>query len=228
MKRCNHIYLFILYLFLIACNNSKDEKGNSFQLKYRTENKVAVKDSIKALIEFEKEKNKKVDTINEYYINRLEINEIDSNYVNNQIKKIRSQAKFIRENNIPGVPDGRSKDDIMKALSSHDDSLVNFYENFHGYTVIYSSYIISLNGNSHYTSILWVDTNINIKLESHPKSFPIVIDKDSAFTPNFMSKVLVKKWWPDTMPRTIDTMFLESSTRKNANVEWGMSELFPE
>ena len=221
IKNKNVLCLILLFLFLTACNYNQEEKEKTFQVKYSPENKAAVRDSMKALIESEKKMYKKTDSIGKHIIYDLKIKEIDTSYVKKRIKTIRSQAEYLRVNDIPGVPDGKNKDAILKALQSHDDSLVNFYKNFHGYRVKYNTYLSFIESvkskNYHFREILWVDTIANIIHESYADGIPMVIG-DSVYSPKYTSKNLVKKWWPDTLSTHIDTVFLDKEFRQNAKI----------
>ena len=216
------IWIVMLFLFLIACNNGQKEKDKKFQIKYNPENKAAVKDSMKALIESEKEMYEKTDSIEYYKIYWLKIKEIDTLYAKKQINKTRSVTKYLQSTDIPGVYNKKTKDAILKAMEAHDDSLVNFYNNFHGYEVEYNTYIdFSKSGKSksyHFCVKLWVDTNANIIQETYTDVIPMVIVEDSVYSPKYTSKIFVREWWPDTLPKHIDTVFLDKDFRENAKI----------
>ena len=210
------IWIVMLFLFSIACNDGQEEKDKKFQVRYDPDNKKLVRDSMEALIESEEKMYEKTDSIEDYFIFWLKIKEIDTGYAKQRINTIRSVTEYIRENDIPGVPDRKNKDAILKALEVHDDSLINFYKKFHGYKVKYNTRLLLRDDFGDFATTLWVDTNANIKLEAYPEIIPLVIIGDSVSKPTHISKKLIKRWWPDTLPKHIDTMFLSKEIRENA------------
>lgn len=220
MKDRKVIWIVMLFLFLIACNNGQEEKGKNFQVRYDPENKELVRDSMEALIEYQKKMYEKTDSIEFYLIYWLKIKEIDTGFAKEQIKTTRSVTKYLKENDIPGIYNEKTKDAILKAFEIHDDSLVNFYNNFHGFEVKYNTYLRfseSAKIKTYNSCVkLWVDTNGNIIHETYTDVIPMVIAGDSVYSPRYTSKMFVREWWPDTLTKHIDTVFWSKEIRENA------------
>ena len=221
------LWLVMLLPFVFACNDEQEEKDKNFQVKYDPDNKELVRDSMEALIESEEKMYEKTDSIDFYLIYWLKIKEIDTGFARKQIKTTRSVTKYLKKNDIPGIYNEKTKDAILKAIEIHDDSLENFYNNFHGFEVKYNTYLgfsesVKIKSYNFYVK-LWVDTNGNIIHETYADVIPMVIAGDSVYSPRYTSKMFVRKWWPDTLTKRIDKIFWSKEVRENAKFQSELS-----
>ncbi|MFW5983312.1 MAG: hypothetical protein ACOCQ4_02335 [bacterium] len=211
--KINILLLLMIATILLSlnfCDDRKYSNGNNFvfQGSYDSTNKTKVTKNIKeTYIKNQKEKFENNSNIEKFEIFDIETEAIDTSEVLRSIKIIIDDQNFLLDNIIP---DNNKSNSLKKVLKAHDDSLIIFYSNFHGYRLSYYYYFIFKNKDKKpevYYHELWVDTNSNIVLKSMPYQLNILISEahDQPVARHEQRKMFIKRWWSDTLPNDIDS-----------------------
>lgn len=212
--------LILILIWITSCNNQESsiKKEFAFQGGYDSINRNDVLESVKeSYISNKKKLFETNDEIEEFVAYDFEISDVDTAAVLTKIKLILGSQKFSL-NRI--LPDSLKGGYLEKALKAHDDSLIYFYTNFHGYKIAYYYYVVYRDEEilpRVYKHNLWVDTNSNIVLESIPYSLTILFVEGQPMARDDQRKVFIKKWWPDSLPKDIDSIELEEYFQHKIN-----------